>query len=40
MTVYNVDQEIPEAAREELLADGRISDITYIELNGRDDAGG
>ena len=38
MTVYNVDQEIPEAAREGLLADGRISDITYIELNGRDDA--
>jgi D-3-phosphoglycerate dehydrogenase len=37
MTVYNVDQEIPEAAREELLADGRISDITYIELNGREE---
>jgi len=37
MTVYNVDQEIPAAAREELLADERISDITYIELNGRED---
>jgi D-3-phosphoglycerate dehydrogenase len=34
LTVYNVDQEIPVAAREKLLADERILDITYIELNG------
>jgi D-3-phosphoglycerate dehydrogenase len=34
LTVYNVDQVIPIAAREKLLADERILDITYIELNG------
>jgi len=34
LTVYNVDQEIPVSAREALLADERVIDITYIELNG------
>jgi D-3-phosphoglycerate dehydrogenase len=34
LTVYNVDEEVPAEAREALLADERIIDITYIELNG------
>ncbi|MFB6119247.1 phosphoglycerate dehydrogenase [Halosegnis sp.] len=36
VTVYNVDQPIPPEAREKLLADERLLDITYIELNGTD----
>ena len=34
LTVYNVDEEVPAEARDALLADERIIDITYIELNG------
>jgi len=34
LTVYNVDHEIPEGAREKLLDDDRIIDITYIALDG------
>lgn len=35
LTVYNVDSEIPGEVRDRLLADDRIIDITYIELNGQ-----
>ena len=34
LTVYNVDQEVPEAAREELEADERMLETRYISLNG------
>jgi D-3-phosphoglycerate dehydrogenase len=34
LTVYNVDGSVPDAARDELLADGRITDLHVIELNG------
>jgi len=34
LTVYNIDQEVPEAAREELEADERIIETKYISLNG------
>ncbi len=34
LTVYNVDQEVPDAAREELEADDRIVETKYISLNG------
>ena len=34
LTVYNVDQEVPEAAREELESDERITETKYISLNG------
>jgi len=34
LTVYNVDQEVPAAAREELEADERITETKYISLNG------
>ena len=34
LTVYNVDHEIPAGARERLLDDDRIIDITYIALDG------
>ena len=34
LTVYNVDQEVPEAARRELESDGRITETKYITLNG------
>jgi D-3-phosphoglycerate dehydrogenase len=34
LTVYNVDQEVPEEAREELEADERIIETKYISLNG------
>jgi D-3-phosphoglycerate dehydrogenase len=34
LTVYNVDQEVPEEAREQLLADERIIETRYISLNG------
>ena len=33
MTVYNVDQAVPEEAREKLEADGRIISTRYITLN-------
>jgi D-3-phosphoglycerate dehydrogenase len=33
MTVYNVDQSVPEEAREELEADERIISTRYITLN-------
>ncbi|WP_254766191.1 phosphoglycerate dehydrogenase [Salinilacihabitans rarus] len=34
LTVYNVDGEVPEAAREELEGDDRIVGVRYITLNG------
>ncbi|WP_299235192.1 phosphoglycerate dehydrogenase [Natronomonas sp.] len=34
LTVYNVDQEVPDAARAELESDARITDTKYISLNG------
>ena len=34
LTVYNVDQEVPAAAREELEADERMLETRYISLNG------
>ncbi len=34
LTVYNVDDPVPEAAAEELLTDDRITDLRVIELNG------
>ena len=34
LTVYNVDQEVPEAARKELESDARIIETKYISLNG------
>jgi D-3-phosphoglycerate dehydrogenase len=33
MTVYNVDQSVPEDARQELEADERIISTRYITLN-------
>ncbi|WP_290812586.1 phosphoglycerate dehydrogenase [Halovivax sp.] len=35
LTVYNVDGEVPDAAREELEADERIIGVRYITLNGQ-----
>jgi D-3-phosphoglycerate dehydrogenase len=34
LTVYNVDQEVPQGARDELEADPRIIETKYISLNG------
>jgi D-3-phosphoglycerate dehydrogenase len=34
LTVYNVDQEVPEAALGELEADDRIIETKYVSLNG------
>jgi len=34
VTVYNVDTEVPESARERLEADERISEVRYLTLNG------
>ncbi|MDR9430042.1 MAG: phosphoglycerate dehydrogenase [Natronomonas sp.] len=34
LTVYNIDQEVPEEARRELEADDRIIETKYISLNG------
>ena len=34
LTVYNVDSEVPEAAREALESDERILEVRYITLNG------
>ncbi|WP_336134111.1 phosphoglycerate dehydrogenase [Natronomonas amylolytica] len=34
LTVYNVDQEVPDEAREKLEADSRIIETKYISLNG------
>jgi D-3-phosphoglycerate dehydrogenase len=34
LTVYNVDQEVPDSAREELESDERITETKYISLNG------
>ncbi|MCU4926955.1 phosphoglycerate dehydrogenase [Halobacteria archaeon AArc-dxtr1] len=35
LTVYNVDSQIPDAAREELQEDDRITAVQYITLNGQ-----
>ncbi|MFB6082402.1 MAG: phosphoglycerate dehydrogenase [Halanaeroarchaeum sp.] len=34
LTVYNLDDPVPEALLDDLRADDRITDVTYIELNG------
>ncbi|AKH98611.1 phosphoglycerate dehydrogenase [Halanaeroarchaeum sulfurireducens] len=34
LTVYNLDDPVPEELMETLQADDRITDVTYIELNG------
>ncbi|QLD89829.1 phosphoglycerate dehydrogenase [Natronomonas salina] len=34
LTVYNVDEEVPDEAREELETDDRIIETRYISLNG------
>jgi D-3-phosphoglycerate dehydrogenase len=34
LTVYNVDQAVPEPARRQLEADDRIIETKYISLNG------
>jgi D-3-phosphoglycerate dehydrogenase len=33
LTVYNLDEEVPDAVREQLVADDRIIDVKSIELN-------
>ncbi|THE65190.1 phosphoglycerate dehydrogenase [Salinadaptatus halalkaliphilus] len=35
LTVYNVDSQVPEAAKTELNEDGRIIGVDYITLNGQ-----
>ena len=35
LTVYNVDGEVPEAAREELEADENSVGVRYIPVNGQ-----
>ncbi|WP_049928105.1 phosphoglycerate dehydrogenase [Halopiger goleimassiliensis] len=35
LTVYNVDSEVPDAAKAELNEDERIIDVDYITLNGQ-----
>ncbi len=35
LTVYNVDEEVPDAAKQELETDDRIIGIDYITLNGQ-----
>ncbi|WIV65704.1 phosphoglycerate dehydrogenase [Natrialbaceae archaeon AArc-T1-2] len=35
LTVYNVDSEVPEAAKDELETDERIIGVRYITLNGQ-----
>ncbi|WP_207586376.1 phosphoglycerate dehydrogenase [Halomontanus rarus] len=35
LTVYNVDGEVPDAAREELESDERVIGVRYITLNGQ-----
>jgi D-3-phosphoglycerate dehydrogenase len=34
LTVYSLDDSVPEAVRERILADDRVTDVTYVELNG------
>jgi len=34
LTVYNVDEEVPDEARAELETDDRIIETRYISLNG------
>ncbi len=34
LTVYNLDDPVPEAVRDDLLADERITSVTHIALNG------
>jgi D-3-phosphoglycerate dehydrogenase len=34
LTVYNLDDPVSEELREDLLADDRITDVSYIDLNG------
>ncbi|MFB6113389.1 MAG: phosphoglycerate dehydrogenase [Halodesulfurarchaeum sp.] len=35
LTVYNLDDPVPDALLSELTDDDRITDVTYIELNGQ-----
>jgi D-3-phosphoglycerate dehydrogenase len=37
LTVYNLDNPVPEAVRDELLADERITDVKYITLDNGDE---
>ncbi|MFC6827196.1 phosphoglycerate dehydrogenase [Halopelagius fulvigenes] len=37
LTVYNLDNHVPDEVREELLADERIIDVKYLTLNGTDE---
>ncbi|RDI71907.1 phosphoglycerate dehydrogenase [Halopelagius longus] len=37
LTVYNLDEHVPDEVREELLADERIIDVKYLTLNGTDE---
>ncbi|SFH01000.1 D-3-phosphoglycerate dehydrogenase [Halopelagius inordinatus] len=37
LTVYNLDNHVPDEVREELLADDRIIDVKYLTLNGTDE---
>jgi D-3-phosphoglycerate dehydrogenase len=34
LTVYSLDDPVSESVREEILDDDRVTDVTYIELNG------
>jgi D-3-phosphoglycerate dehydrogenase len=34
LTVYSLDDPVPETVREEILADDRVTDVTYIALDG------
>jgi D-3-phosphoglycerate dehydrogenase len=37
LTVYNLDDHVPDEVRDELLADERIIDVKYLTLNGADE---
>ncbi len=37
LTVYNLDDPVPEEVVETLLADERMIDVRYLTLNGEDD---
>jgi D-3-phosphoglycerate dehydrogenase len=36
LTVYSLDDPVSETVRKDILADDRVTDVTYIELNGTD----
>jgi D-3-phosphoglycerate dehydrogenase len=37
ITVYNLDDPVPDVVREKLLADERITDVKYLTLNGTEE---